>query len=287
MERVTENVYAATDIIGCNPGYVVTSDGCVVIDTPQLPTKAVELRERLLEKGPIRFVINTEHHIDHIFGNIYFEGVCPIVGHDHFLKLFGRVSSGEDLYDFTTELVKKNDPEGLVLLPSRETLAVRLPTITFTGRLTLRVGEHVFDIFNTPGHTRGQLAIHVPKERVLFVGDNIFCECQTWFQSADPDSWLRSLEFLETFDVDYIIPGHGPVCDKNYIKKQSAFIRRWVTTVAEGIAQGWSKEECVKKINFLDHYPMDIGLDHLGPRVQKVNVENIFDFLQGKTEKYG
>ena len=60
-----------------------------------------------------------------------------------------------------------------------------------------------------------------------------------------------------------------------------------MTAVAEGIAQGWSKEECVRKINFLDRYPMDIGLDHLGPRVQKVNVENIFDFLHGKTERYG
>ena len=39
MERVTENVYAATDIRGCNPGYVLTNEGAVIIDTPQLAHK--------------------------------------------------------------------------------------------------------------------------------------------------------------------------------------------------------------------------------------------------------
>ncbi|GAB6277776.1 MAG: hypothetical protein SAMD01599839_23160 [Rectinema sp.] len=38
MEQLTKNVFAETKLRGCNPGYVVTSDGVVVIDTPQLPT---------------------------------------------------------------------------------------------------------------------------------------------------------------------------------------------------------------------------------------------------------
>ena len=45
FERVTDNVYADTTLRGCNPSFVVTSDGVVVIDTPQLPTKAVEMRK--------------------------------------------------------------------------------------------------------------------------------------------------------------------------------------------------------------------------------------------------
>ena len=48
MERVTDNVYAETKIRGCDPGYVVTSGGVVVIDTPQLPTHAVKMREEAL-----------------------------------------------------------------------------------------------------------------------------------------------------------------------------------------------------------------------------------------------
>ena len=44
VQRVTPNVFTSTTIRGCNPSYVVTSAGVVVIDTPQLPTKAVEMR---------------------------------------------------------------------------------------------------------------------------------------------------------------------------------------------------------------------------------------------------
>ena len=286
MERITENVYAATDITGCNPGYVVTSDGIVVVDTPQLPTKAVEMREEILKKGKIRFLINTEHHIDHIFGNIYFAGKCPVIGHAHFLKPWGTVFTGEDLYSFMTDLIKKNDPKGVILMPLKKDLIINPPDITFTERLTFRVGDHIFELFNTPGHTKGQIAVYVPKDKVLFVGDTIFCECQTWFRSADIDSWLRSLDFLYTLDIDYIIPGHGPICKKNYILKQSAFIREWVCAVAIGIAKGWSKEECLERINFLDRFPMDIGLESFGPRVNKMNVEQIFNFLQGKAERF-
>ena len=79
MEQVTANVYANTRIRGCNPSYVVTNDGVVVVDTPQLPTKAVAMREEAESHGPIRYVINTEHHVDHIFGNYYFKGAGEVV----------------------------------------------------------------------------------------------------------------------------------------------------------------------------------------------------------------
>ena len=110
MEKVTDSVYAATKMRGCNPGYVVTSEGVVIIDTPQLPTKAVEMRNEALEKGPIRYLINTERHIDHIFGNHYFHGLCPVVAHKYTLEDFWSVPFG-DPYSVSLEIVKKDDPE--------------------------------------------------------------------------------------------------------------------------------------------------------------------------------
>jgi cyclase len=286
MERITDNVYAATDIRGCNPGYVVTSDGVVIIDTPQLPTKAVAMREEMLKKGPLRFLINTEHHIDHIFGDLFFAGLCPVIGHEHILDDFWTVSSGVDPCAYMKEAVAKDDPSGISLLSPDQKMVVNPPAITFSHRLSLRVGDHLFELFHTPGHTKGQIAVYVPKEKVAFVGDTIFCQVQTWFQSADPESWLNSLELLKGLDVDHIIPGHGPICDKSYIPKQSAFIREWISAVAVGIAKGWSREECVKRISFLDRFPMDIGQESSGPMVQKLNVQRIYDFLEGKAERF-
>ena len=66
LERVSPNVYTTTKLRGCNPSFVTTSDGVVHIDTPQLPTKAVAMREAAESHGPIRYLINTENHVDQI-----------------------------------------------------------------------------------------------------------------------------------------------------------------------------------------------------------------------------
>ncbi len=286
MERVTGNVFASTDLRGCNPGYVATSEGVVVIDTPQLPSKAVAMREEVLNKGALRFLINTEHHIDHIFGNLFFAGMGCGVGHEAILENFWTSVRNVDPYQYMLEVVEKDDPPGLGLMSAGKGVKVNPPSITFSERLNLQVGDHRFELIYTPGHTKGQITVFIPKEKVAFVGDNIFCECQTWFHSSDPDAWLRSLDFLNTLDVEYIVPGHGPVCKKDYIPKQSAFIREWVAAVAVGIAKGWSKEESLERISFLDRFPMDVGQESSGPMVQRLNVERIYDFLLGKAERF-
>ena len=55
LERVTPNIYTTTKLRGCNPSFVTTSDGVVVIDTPQLPTRAVAMRAEAESHGPIRY----------------------------------------------------------------------------------------------------------------------------------------------------------------------------------------------------------------------------------------
>src|SRR5258708_20865947 len=70
-----------TKLRGCNPSIVVTSDGVVVVDTPQLPSKAVKMRREAESRGAIPYVINTEHHVDHIFGNYYFKVAFAVVHH--------------------------------------------------------------------------------------------------------------------------------------------------------------------------------------------------------------
>ena len=52
MEQVTDRIWTETKVRGCNPSFVLTSKGPVVIDTPQLPTKAVEMRDAVEAHGP-------------------------------------------------------------------------------------------------------------------------------------------------------------------------------------------------------------------------------------------
>ena len=283
MVNVTKNVFAETHIRGCNPGYVITSEGVVVIDTPQLPTHAVKMRQEAEKYGPIRYLINTEHHVDHIVGNYYFKGAGIVVSHMEVHKEFMVAYPEINPYAYAKEAVSMDDPDGKAIFPDEETYFVNCnkPTITFEGNVTIRLGSHTFQLISTPGHTQGQIAVFIPEERVVFTGDTIFNQCQTWLYASDVDQWLQSLEILKALDVDYIVPGHGPVCTKKEIDVQRAFLLEWVTAVSVGIAKGWSKEECVKKISFLDRFPVDIGQEYMGEHVTTHNVSALYDKLTG------
>jgi len=245
MEQVTPNVFTTTRLRGCNPSFGTTSDGVVVIDTPQLPTKAVAMRQLAESHGPIRYIVNTEHHVDHIFGNYYFKGAGTVVNHRELYERFMVVFPELDPFAYAYESVPGDnpkgtdldDPEGVALWPDREEY-YRDPNkgrIVFTGDLTLRVGDHTFNLLHTPGHTPGQIAVHVPEERVVFTGDTIFSGCQTWLMTSNVDQWLAALERIRTLDVDWIVPGHGPVVTKAYLDVQRSHLMEWKTAVATAI----------------------------------------------------
>ena len=283
MGNVTENVFAETHVRGCNPGYVVTSEGVVVIDTPQLPTHAVKMRQEAEKYGPIRYLINTEHHVDHIVGNYYFNGAGVVVSHIEVYREF-MVSYPEiNPYAYAKEAVSMDDPKGEAIFPDEETYFAdcNKPTITFEGNVTIRLGNHTFELISTPGHTPGQIAVFIPEEKVVFTGDTIFNQCQTWLYASDVDGWLESLEVLKALDAEYIVPGHGPICTKKEIDVQKAFLLEWVTAVSVGVAKGWSKEECLERISFLDRFPVDIGQEYMGEHVTTHNVSALYDKLTG------
>ena len=196
MDQVTRNVRTETNYRGCNPSYVVTADGVVVVDTPQLPSRAVAMRREAESHGPIRYLINTEHHVDHIFGNYYFKGAGTVVNHQGVYDRFMTVYPELDPFAYAAEAIPTDDPGGASLFPDRDVYYAdpNPGTIVFTGDLTLRVGNHTFQLLHTPGHTPGQVAVYVPEESVMFTGDTIFSGCQTWLMTSDLGQWLAALD---------------------------------------------------------------------------------------------
>lgn len=278
MEKVTENVYTVTTKRGSNPGMVFTKEGTVFLDTSQLITTLLEMRALALERGPIRYLINLESHIDHIFGNHWFAGECPVIGHENLKKVFWK-NPNYDCYDYSVDVIRRQDPEGLKYMPSREKYVINGPTITFTDKMTLQSGDHHFELYYTPGHSDANICVLVPEERVLFTADTVFAHCQTWLQVGNPFRWVQSLQFLKSLDFDIIVPGHGPVVEKRYLDVQISFIFEWVTAVALGVAKGWTLEECQERISFADRFPVDIGQEEMMPVIQKKNVKCVYDLL--------
>ncbi|MET0928439.1 MAG: MBL fold metallo-hydrolase [Aeromicrobium sp.] len=281
MQKVTSQVWTDTTLRGCNPSMVLTNDGVVIVDTPQLPTKAVAMRQEAESHGPIRYVINTEHHVDHIFGNYYFNGAGLVVHHQGVHDNFMEVTPALDSFDYAHEAVPTDDPDGEAIFPERDEYFAHPNDgdIIFTGDLTLKVGDHTFNLLHTPGHTPGQIAVHVPEERVVFTGDTIFSECQTWLMGSNVTEWLSALDRIAALDVDWVVPGHGEVVTLEYISRQRANLLEWVQAVSDAVAKGWSREETVDRVTFAGRYPVDIGQAYMMNHIQTLNAGSLWDKL--------
>lgn len=247
MQKISENVYVETGWQGCNPGFVTTSEGVVMIDTPQNPSDAKKLKDEIASKGEVHYIINTEYHGDHVSNNHLFSG--SLISHQK-----------------TRDALKGQN--------------FRLPDITFSHQMQLHLGDHTFELLHLPGHTAGEIAVYVPQERVVFTGDNIFYKVQTFLQEALPFEWLESLEKIDKLEANILVPGHGEVCDKNYIKEQSAFILEWIDAVKNAISDGLTQKEAAKNISFVDRYPMDVGLKGFSKALQQMNVNRLYKILK-------
>lgn len=281
MQQINANVWTDTRRRGCNPSMVRTGDGIVIIDTPQLPTQAVAMRAKAEALGPIRYIINTEHHVDHILGNFFFKGAGAVVHHQGVYDNFMTTGPDLDPFTFAVTSIETDDPAAAAIFPDRETYYAdpNKGTIIFSGDLTLKVGDHTFELLHTPGHTPGQIAVHVPEERIVFTGDTVFSDCKTWLMNSDIDEWMTALDRVAALDVDFVVPGHGPVTTLDYIVKQRAILLEWVYAVADAVAQGWSREETIKRVNFPDKHPVDIGLESMTEHIQTLNAASLWDKL--------
>jgi cyclase len=274
MRRVSKNAFAEIYFWGCNPGYVVTSDGVVMIDTPQQPIDAVRWRERLEEHGPIRYLINTEPHIDHIAGNAYFPGVEVITQtllQDRYTQSIPMMTSNDRL-----ETMKQADPDSVWLF-NHPSYPPNPPTRTFTDELTLHLGDHTIQCLHIPGHTAPQTAVLLPDEGIVYTGDNIFHQCKTFIQEADPWEWLAALERIGQLDVELIVPGHGEPCGKEYLKEQAEIIQTWVGAVEDFVRRGLTEEEALKEpAPQADPYPIGQRLFPRSAAVDGMNVSNLY-----------
>jgi cyclase len=270
MQKITENVFAETEFRGCNVGFVVTEEGVVMIDTPQVPRDAVKWRDEIAKHGPVRYLINTEPHGDHYTGNYFFEGT--VVAHEGTRQAV-MAASVEQLKEY----LKQMDPESLALV---DKFSYRPPTITLSQRLTLYLGGHTFQLTNLPGHTAFQLAVYIPEESVVFTSDNVFGKVQAWLHQALPYEWLESLKQLQKMEANVLVPGHGQICGRDYIPEMSAFIQAWIDAVKSAIDKGMSLEEAQDKVSLLDRYPMQAGAEARAKMVQRMNVARLYEVLK-------
>jgi glyoxylase-like metal-dependent hydrolase (beta-lactamase superfamily II) len=284
MRRVGPHSFTEIYFAGCNPSFIETSDGYVMIDSPQQPIDAVRWHEMMEEKAPIRYLINTEPHGDHISGNAYFPKVT-VVGHEKLKECFERYLNAFGSLEEKRERLKSQDPDSVFLMGHPDYPPSNPPTLTYTDELTLQVGNHHFHIIHHPGHTAPQTSIYVPEEGVVFTGDNIFHKCRSWLQECDPWEWLAALHKIGSLDAEVIVPGHGEQCSKAYLKEQAQIIENWIGLVERFVDRGISADDALKQpieVTKQDPYPIGQRLFAHDERLTGMIVTNLHKRISDK-----
>jgi cyclase len=274
MRRISENVYVEIYFWGCNPGFLATSDGVLLIDTPQQPIDAMRWKERINEHGRPRYLINTEPHQDHIRGNAFYPEV-EVLGQAGMQPRYDQASPGFFSQDII-ERTKAEDPDSVHLIGHPDYPANPVTRI-FDDKLTLDIGNRTVHFIHMPGHTAPQTSVYIPEEGVVFTGDNVFHKCRTFIQEGNPWEWLHALESIRALDVETIIPGHGEPCDKSYLDAQGQLIRDWIGAIETLIAKGLTEDEAVAQpCPTVDPYPIGQRLHPRNAWVDEVNVRNVY-----------
>ena len=189
-----------------NAGFVVTDDGVVVVDALGSPTLASELiaEIRRVTPQPIRYVIVTHFHADHIYGLQAFKAIgAKIIAHPA-----GRAYLNSETAQRRLEASRQD------LFPwiDERTQLVGADRWLDESDHTLVLGGQQIRILHVgPAHTPEDLVVQVQKSGVLFAGDLVFRGRIPFVGQADSRKWIESLTAMLGMNLRLLVPGHGPV----------------------------------------------------------------------------
>lgn len=209
-----------------NTGFIIGDDGVAVIDTGGSPRVGAELLKAIRARTnlPIKYVINTHMHPDHVFGNAAFVDEKPtFVGH---YKLPRALGARADRYlKINEELLGQEAFNGTQIIA---------PTLLVEDKLELDLGGRVLMIeAHKTAHTDNDVSVYDKQTETLFLGDLLFAKHVPALDGSIR-GWLALLDQLsQRKDVARVAPGHGPAS----VDWPSAFAaeKRYLTRIADDV----------------------------------------------------
>jgi cyclase len=125
-----------------------------------------------------------------------------------------------------------------------------LPGETFSGELSLRVGSREVRLIEVgPAHTRGDTLALVPAERVLFTGDILFHGGHPIAWAGPVSNWIAACDRILAMDVEAIVPGHGPLADKQAVQELKAYFEYLLERAAACQREGMTPQQAARAIS--------------------------------------
>jgi len=245
VSKIGDGVYAALGedggAAGSNAGFIVGSNGVAVVDTftAVAPAKDLLAEIRKVTSLPIRYVINTHYHLDHVGGNAVFaEAGATIIAQRNVaawertenLKFFGPDPKPE----------RRALVEGLVL-----------PNKTYTDKIDLDLGNRTIKVRYMPGHTGGDSVVFVKDKNtdVVFGGDLVWQKHLPNLIDASTSPWIETLnKLLAEHRTATFVSGHGGIATPADVKDFRDYLSSLRSDIAKQQAAGRYGEDLVTAV---------------------------------------
>ena len=289
VTKLANGIYGAiwsemeSDPVQGNALIIIGDSSVCVVDAHYTPSaaRATIAAIRRLTHFPVRYVVTTHWHDDHVFGNQAYRAAFPgveFVAHaqTRALMLTNAQAHRDELlaaYANTVTRVTKALSTGkksngtTVTAEERANYIARLPlfkryaedfravrpvypTITFEHSLTLLLGTREVQIRNFGyGNTEGDAVVYLPKEKIAAVGDLVVYPVP-YIYGGFPDVWVRTLDSVRALGATVIVPGHGPVMrDYAFIDQVSGLLKSLAAQARSAVGRGLSVDSLRKVID--------------------------------------
>ncbi len=214
-----------------NAGFVITSDGVVVFDALGTPSLGWALLQeiRKITDNPVRYVVVSHYHADHIYGLQAFKDYAgaAIIAQER----AAEYKENEETADEKAEQRLAQRRQALAPWVNSNTRVVP-PDILFHDRLTIALGgKRLTLVYAGPAHSASDIMMMVEPEGILFAGDIVQNSRIPFMNADDVDTgvWLRGLAEVARLNPKFIIPGHGTA--STAAKEAIAFTRDYIEYV--------------------------------------------------------
>lgn len=233
--RLTRSCYAIPGLCCIPPwwhnaGFVVGGSETLVVDTGGNLAAAQTIHgyATAVKPGQPLVAVNTEPHLDHLLGNAFFvERGAEILGHASIARTEEEYAAYRE--DVHAAIADRNRAAWREERSFFAGTPLRNPTRPIAADTTIDLGGLAAALVLTPGHTPGNLCVHVPAERVLFAGDCVEPGYVPGLEGCAPDewrAWLASLDRIEALAPLVVVPGHGHVLEgEAAIREEIARVR--------------------------------------------------------------
>lgn len=240
--QIKDNLYRHTNtaLPALHSGLVlITTEGAIVID-PALTCTATWLRDEIKArfKVPVRYVIYTHAHFDHIAGGQLFQN------------------------DGATVVAHKNAVEPIV----GEKLPTALPDRVFDKEMTIKLGGETVRLFRiAPSHSNSMILVYFPRHKALQCTD--ICQSNTFpyndFLDFYYDGWIETLDWILAQDVEIIDVGHYSPANKENVRQLREYMVDLHDQVLNLVRQGQHWDQLYRNVKFRDEHRQWFGYQHM------------------------